>query len=1044
MTNSFRANVLCCRGTSCTAGGSREILEAFEEEVRKHNLEKEVLVTFSGCHGLCSIGPVVVIYPEDIFYCQVEPRDVPEIVEKTLLRGMLVERLLYRDPITEEVVPRYHQIPFYMNQTRILLRNCGLINPEHIEEYIAREGYQALAKSLYKMSPQHVIEEIKSSGLRGRGGGGFPTGLKWELTRKNPEEPKYVVCNADEGDPGAFMDRSLIEGDPHALVEGMAIAGYAIGSKKGFIYCRAEYPLAISRLRTAIAQAKEYGLLGENILGSKYSFDIEIKEGAGAFVCGEETALMASIEGRRGEPRPRPPFPAERGLWGKPTNINNVKSYAIVPQIILKGSEWFSSIGTEKSKGTAVFALTGKVKNTGLLEIPMGTSLGEIVFDVGGGVAKDRKFKAVQTGGPLGGCLPTESLNLPVDFDSLTAAGALMGSGGMIVVDETTCMVELARFFLQFVVAESCGQCAPCRIGGSKMLEILTRITKGQGKMEDLSMLEDIANFMKEASLCALGQGAPNPVLSTLRYFKDEYERHILDLRCSAGVCTTLAPSPCQSACPAEVKIPIYVSLISQGNYDEALAVHRKSNPFPSVCGRVCPSFCEDKCRRGEVDEPVAIRDLKRFMTTRETGEWVPEVHEPDKGKSVGVVGGGPGGLTAALRLAQLGYHVCIYESNPELGGMMRWGIPDYRLPKDVLKSEIKSILNVGKIDVKLNVTVGRDLQMGDLFQAHDALLLAMGAQGSQALGIPGFELSGVESGISLLRKLNMGEDLSFVKGKRVVVVGGGNVAMDAARSLLRLGAKEVHLVYRRERKDMPALVEEVEATEEEGIHFNLGTRRWRRRRISAEEERVIFHYLTAPLQVIGSEGKVVGLLCQRLRLKDERGKSLFDVSARKASFPIEGSEFILDADIVVAAIGQKVDQSSLDQWGVRQHRNGTIEVNPRSFMTSREGVFAVGDVVLGPASIVEAVGQANKAARAIDRFLKGLPLPEPPSLMERPEAQKYEISDEDAERPRAKASILSPETRVYDFREVNLGFPNEHVAKAEAKRCLRCDLEER
>jgi len=617
---------------------------------------------------------------------------------------------------------------------------------------------------------------------------------------------------------------------------------------------------------------------------------------------------MASIEGRRGEPRPRPPFPAERGLWGKPTNINNVKSYAIVPQIILKGSEWFSSIGTEKSKGTAVFALTGKVKNTGLLEIPMGTSLGEIVFDVGGGVAKDRKFKAVQTGGPLGGCLPTESLNLPVDFDSLTAAGALMGSGGMIVVDETTCMVELARFFLQFGVAESCGQCAPCRIGGSKMLEILTRITKGQGKMEDLSMLEDIANFMKEASLCALGQGAPNPVLSTLRYFKDEYERHILDLRCSAGVCTTLAPSHCQSACPAEVKIPIYVSLISQGNYDEALAVHRKSNPFPSVCGRVCPSFCEDKCRRGEVDEPVAIRDLKRFMTTRETGEWVPEVHEPDKGKSVGVVGGGPGGLTAALRLAQLGYHVCIYESNPELGGMMRWGIPDYRLPKDVLKSEIKSILNVGKIDVKLNVTVGRDLQMGDLFQAHDALLLAMGAQGSQALGIPGFELSGVESGISLLRKLNMGEDLSFVKGKRVVVVGGGNVAMDAARSLLRLGAKEVHLVYRRERKDMPALVEEVEATEEEGIHFNLGTRRWRRRRISAEEERVIFHYLTAPLQVIGSEGKVVGLLCQRLRLQDERGKSLFDVSARKASFPIQGSEFILDADIVVAAIGQKVD----------------------------------------------------------------------------------------------------------------------------------------
>lgn len=1044
MSVNYRANILCCRGTSCTAGGSREILESFREQIKLHDLEDEVSLSFSGCHGLCSIGPVVVIYPEDIFYCQVEPEDVPEIVEKTLIRGKLVDRLLFKDPITDETIPHYHQIPFYMNQTRILLRNCGLINPERIEEYIAREGYQGLAKALYKMSPQHVIEEVKSSNLRGRGGGGFPTGVKWDLTRKNPVEPKYVICNADEGDPGAFMDRSLIEGDPHALIEGMLIAGYAIGAQKGFIYCRAEYPLAIQRLKIAIDQAKEYGLLGEGILGSNFNFDIEIKEGAGAFVCGEETALIASIEGRRGEPRPRPPFPAEKGLWGMPTNINNVKSYAFVPQIILNGHEWFSSIGTEKSKGTAVFALTGKVKNTGLLEIPMGTTLGEIIFDVGEGVAKDRQFKAVQTGGPLGGCLPTDALNLPVDFDSLTASGALMGSGGMIVVDETTCMVELARFFLQFAVAESCGQCTPCRVGGNKMLEILTRITKGQGKMEDLDMLEEIAKFMKKASLCALGQGAPNPVLSTLRYFRDEYERHILDLRCPAGACTTLAPSPCQSACPAEVKIPIYVSLISEGRYDEALDIHRASNPFPSVCGRVCPSFCEDKCRRGEVDEPVAIRDLKRFMADRESEEWFPKVYEPDKGKSVGIVGGGPGGLTAALRLAQLGYGVCIYEESPELGGMMRWGIPDYRLPKDVLKKEIKSILNVGKIDVKLNTKVSRDITMEDLLKTHDALLLAIGAQGSRDLGIPGYELSGVESGVSLLRKLNMGDDLSFVKGKRVVVVGGGNVAMDAARSLLRLGAEEVHLVYRRERKDMPALVEEVEAAEEEGIHFDLSTRRWRRRRISAEEERVIFHYLTSPLKVLGEDGRVIGLLCQKLKLQDERGKSQFDSSARKVPFPVEGSEFVLDADVIVAAIGQKVEQPSLENLGIKQHRNGTILVDERSLMTSREGVFAVGDVVLGPASIVEAVGQGNKAARAIDRFLRGLSLPEPPSFMERPEPQKYEISEEEAERPRAKTSILSPETRVYDFREVNLGFPNEAVARSEARRCLRCDLEER
>jgi NADH-quinone oxidoreductase subunit F len=922
---------------------------------------------------MCERGPNVVIYPEGVYYCNVSPLDVHEIVEEHLYKGCLVERLLYTSPELMQKIVYYKDLPFYNRQHRIILRNCGFIDPENIEEYIACDGYQALAKALLSMTPDGVIEEVKRSGLRGRGGAGFPTGLKWSFTKKARGEPKYIICNADEGDPGAFMDRSLLEGDPHSLIEGMLIAGYAIGAKEGYVYCRAEYPLAIRRLKIAIAQAEEYGLLGDDILGTNYSFRIKLKEGAGAFVCGEETALIASIEGRRGEPRPRPPFPANSGLWGKPTNINNVKSYASVPQIVLNGADWFSSIGATRSPGTAVFALTGKVKNTGLVEIPMGTPLGNIIFDIGGGIAKDRKFKAVQTGGPLGGCIPVQMLNLPVDFDSLTAAGALMGSGGMIVVDENTCMVELARFFLQFAVAESCGQCPPCRVGGQKLLEILTRLTQGAGKAEDLAVIEDIAGVMKEGSLCALGQGTPNPVLTALRYFRDEFEAHITDKRCPAGACTALAPSPCRSGCPAEVNIPEYLSLIADGKYDEALAVHRQSNPFPSVCGRVCPAFCEDKCRRGEVDDPVAVRDLKRFMADHESAPWTPEQLESDKSESVAIIGGGPGGLTAALRLAQLGYRCTIYEALPRLGGMMRYGIPDYRLPKSVLDNEIGSILRVGKVEIKTNTALGRDVTLSGLLKEHAAVLLAIGAQGSHRLDIPGEELEGVMHGVELLRRLNSGEDMSFVKGKRVAVVGGGNVAMDAARSLLRLGAAEVHVVYRRERRDMPALTEEIEAAEEEGIHFHLATRRWRRRMISAEEERAKFHFLAAPTEIMGAEGKVTGLKCQRLSLTDAHGKAEFDSSARKRPVPVEGSYFTLHVDIIVPAVGQTIDMPLLREEGINQNRDGTISVQRRTFLTSREGVFAIGDAVIGPASVVEAVSQGNKVSKAIHRYLRGM-----------------------------------------------------------------------
>ena len=536
----YRSHVLVCGGTGCVAGGSQAVQSRMKEELAKKGLEKEILVVQTGCHGMCELGPIVVVYPEGTFYTRVQPEDAKTIVEEHLYKGRVVEKLLYRPSEKLESVKHYNELPFYSKQHRIALRNCGYINPDNIEEYIARDGYQALAKVLLEMTPDDVINEIKKSGLRGRGGGGFPTGMKWEFCKKSVSDKKYTICNADEGDPGAFMDRSILEGDPHSVLEGMAIGAYAMGADEGYIYCRAEYPLAIKRLKTAIAQAESYGLLGKNILGTNFSFELHIKEGAGAFVCGEETALMASIEGERGMPRPRPPFPANKGLWGKPSNINNVETWANVNPIILNGGAWYASMGTEKSKGTKVFALTGKVKNTGLVEVPMGTTIREVVFDIGGGIINDKKFKAVQIGGPSGGCLTEEHLDLPISYESLTGAGAIMGSGGLVVVDEETCMVDMARFFLEFTQRESCGKCVPCREGTKQMLLTLERITRGEGTMEDLDKLEELAVMVKESSLCGLGQTAPNPVLTTLRYFRHEYEAHIRDRKCPAKACSAL------------------------------------------------------------------------------------------------------------------------------------------------------------------------------------------------------------------------------------------------------------------------------------------------------------------------------------------------------------------------------------------------------------------------------------------------------------------------------------------------------------------------
>lgn len=545
----IRAHVLICGGTGCKSAGSKEVQLAFSRAIEAKGLSDEVMVVETGCHGFCEHGPLVIVYPEGTFYCQVKAEDVEEIVESHLFKGRIVERLLYHEPLTHESIPNYSEINFYKKQHRLVLENCGAINPEQIEEYIAVGGYEALAKAVTTMSPEDVIEEIKKSGLRGRGGGGFPTGMKWQFAKAPVSDKKYVICNADEGDPGAFMDRSVLEGDPHKILEGMAVCGYAIGADEGYIYVRAEYPLAIKRLRIAIEQAEAMGLLGENIFGSGFSFKLHIKEGAGAFVCGEETALMASIEGKRGMPRPRPPFPAVAGLWGKPTNINNVETFGNVAAIITNGADWYAGFGTEKSKGTKVFALTGKINNTGLAEVPMGITMREIIYDIGGGINGGKKFKAVQIGGPSGGCLPESMLDLSIDYDSLTAAGAMMGSGGLVVMDEDTCMVDVAKFFLNFTQSESCGKCTPCREGTKRMLEVLTRITEGQGREGDIELLEELARNIKETALCGLGQTAPNPVLSTLKYFRHEYEAHIKEKRCPAGACEKLANYEITDAC---------------------------------------------------------------------------------------------------------------------------------------------------------------------------------------------------------------------------------------------------------------------------------------------------------------------------------------------------------------------------------------------------------------------------------------------------------------------------------------------------------------
>lgn len=1005
--------------------GSGAVYKALKEEVSRQGV-KNATIEISGCHGhgLCDCGPSVVVEPDGVFYIHVQAEDVPEIVSSHLRDSKPVERLFYRDPVTGQNIPHYSDINFYKKQQRVILHNCGHINPEKIDHYIKSGGFRALRKALLQMRPDMVIDEVKMAGLRGRGGAGFPTWRKWEFCRSAQGDQKYIICNADEGDPGAFMDRSILEADPYAVIEGLTIAGYAIGATEGYIYVRAEYPLAVSRIRYALAQVKKKGYLGNNILNSGFDFRVQVKEGAGAFVCGEETALIASIESRRGMPRPRPPFPAQAGLDGKPTIINNVKSLVSVPLIIANGAEWYAGIGTEKSKGTAVFALTGKVVHSGLVEVPMGTPLSTILFDIGGGIPRGKLFKAVQTGGPSGGCIPAQFLDTSVEYENLARLGSIMGSGGMVVMDETTCMVEVARYFLSFTQMESCGKCIPCRLGTKQMLEILTRITQGKGRDSDIETLLSTAKTVKECSLCGLGQTCPNPVLTTLRYFRDEYDAHIREKKCPAAVCDALMISPCQHTCPVGINVPKYIAYIAAGEHLQAVETIRERNPFPGICGRICHHPCEGRCRRGELEESVAIRALKRF-----SADWyfehIDELPEPapfprTRNQKVAVIGAGPCGLSCAYFLAQAGYGVTVFEAMGIGGGMPAVAIPDFRLPREVINSEIDYIVKRG-VEIKYNTPLDTKFTIEHLqANGYDAVFIAAGAQKSQVIGIPGESeaLAGFHYGLRFLHDVKLGRQVKV--GRRIAIIGGGNVALDASRTALRLGAEEVNVYYRRSREEMP--VTEVEFDE-------------------AVSEGVKVHFLVGPTRIASQDGKVVGLQCIRMKLGEP------DDSGRRRPVPVPESEFFAEVDTVIAAVGQAADLSFLPpDSALERSRWERLVVDSNSLSTNVAGVFAGGDFVFGAGMIIDAIAGGRRGALAIDKYLRG----------DRSRVQMYDtkkINIKEAEKPiteedgtweaafRPEMPTLPIEDRKRSFMETELGL-SEEKARYEAKRCLRCDLE--
>jgi NADH-quinone oxidoreductase subunit F len=998
------------------AGGSFEIKKALEKEIAKRKLQDEIAVISTGCNGFCERGPIVVVQPEGIFYQKLKKEDIPYLVEEHMLKGRPVKKLMYVPPAEERPIPKMMDIGFFKHQRLLVLKNRGRIDPENIDEYIAFDGYKALEKALSKMNPEEILQEVKDSGLRGRGGAGFPTGLKWELCHNSAGDIKYVVCNADEGDPGAFMDRSVLEADPHAVIEGMTIGARAIGAQRGYIYVRTEYPLALKRLQIAIKQAENYGLLGKNILGTGFDFSIEVVRGAGAFVSGEETSLLAAIEGRIGVPKQRPPYPVERGLYKKPTNINNVETWANVSQIILRGAKWFSEIGTEGSKGTKIFSLVGKINNTGLVEVPMGITLKEIIYEVGGGIPKGKKFKAVQTGGPSGGCVPKNLLNLPIDYESLKEVGSMMGSGGMIVMDEDTCMVDIAKYFMNFLRDESCGKCLSCREGTQRLWEILDKITRGKGTMEDLQTLEELAIAVRDASMCGLGQTAANPVLSTLQYFKNEYEAHIKYKKCPAIVCKQIISSPCQHTCPIDTEAPQYIAYIARGEFKKAYDIILKDNPLLGICSRVCHHPCETKCRAGQGGDPIAIRALKRFAVEYGTSKTRKKMKKNPKGEKVAIIGSGPSGLMAGYHLVQKGYAPTIFEALPVTGGMLAVGIPEYRLPRKVLEKDIARVIDEG-VKIKNNQKFGKDFTIKDLFEnGFKAIYIAIGSHKSIKLAIPNENADGVIPSMEFLTKTHCGKKLNV--GRSVGVIGGGNSAVDAARVAYRLtGVDDVTIIYRRTRTEMPAYKEEVDSAIEEGIDIK---------------------FLTAPTKVVTKDNRVIGIECVKMRLGD------IDESGRRRPIPIKGSEFVVELDTLIPAISEQPDISFLGE----DHKFditgwNTFVINKETLATNIPGIFAGGDAVRGPNTVIEAMADGKRAAEAIDKYIKGEKI-EFTYNVTRPSVYVEPVKltvEETLEAVRQEAKKLKLENRKKNFKEVDLGLDKKSAMK-EARRCLRCDLE--
>lgn len=1005
--SNYKYQVLVCGGTGCISSQCGVVKETLIKLVEDHQLQSQVAVIETGCMGICAVGPVLLILPDEIMYTEVNPSKMAEIFASHIIEGNVKEEYTFFDQASDQHIPKISEIDFFKNQMKIVLKNCGQIDYASLEAYIAQDGYSALAKAIHSMSDLHVIEEVKRSGLRERGGDGLQAGIQWEAVRNAKSDPKYIVCNAAEGDSKAIIDRTILEGDPHCVIEGMLLAGYAMGATLGYIHVNVEYSLAAERLGAAIEEARRCGLLGGRILGTDFAFDLEIDWGAGVFAGGGETSLLESMAGKRGEPKERPSFPFEQGLFDKPTMIHNCETFSHVPPIVLRGADWYTQNGTETSKGTKVFALTGDIVNQGIVEVPMGMSLGDILFKLGGGIPEGKSFKAVQAGGSSGGYISKEFLNTPVDDDALSRLGALMGSGELQVMNEDTCIVDRAVKLMEFIQEQSCGKCLPCRVGTQRMLEIVERFTKGEGHEGDIELLEELGDSIRLSAMCPLGQTAANSILSTIQYFREEYKEHVQDKFCRAGVCTDLFVSPCENACPVGINVPGYLALISVGRYRDAYDLIKQENPFPAVCGRICTHPCESKCRRGQLDEPIAIADLKRFVSDYAFKQGVTVSKEgahPKNGKSIGIIGAGPSGLTCGYYLARLGYDVDVYEAHSLAGGVLAFGIPEYRLPNEILAYEIDLIEQVG-VKIHLNMKIGKDIGFTELRKKHDAIYIASGSQISNKMNLPSEDLPGVIHGLDFLREVNLGHEVQV--GKSVVVIGGGNTALDAARTALRMGAK-VKVLYRRTLEDMPADLIEIHEAIEEGIEILP---------------------LVAPVRFIG-EDKISELECVRMEL------GLFDAGGRRRPSVKERSNFTIQVDTVIPAVSQSADLLFVDRNEVAITEWGTLMTAKDTLMTTLEGVFAGGDVARGPDVAVTAIADGKKAAISMDLFLGGK------GVLDKGEVINFPPPTDDADlldHERYVMEILAPETRKNTFAEVGRGY-HKLKAIAESMRCLRCD----